>query len=178
MSSAQTTFQPPAPVAAPTPEAQPRMKIGDLAKLCGRTVRALRLYEELGLLTPGERTHGGFRVYGPEALERVTWIGTLQDLGFTLAAIVELVGAGRLAVPAQEAMGRVRGIFQEKLLDVRGQMQKLKALEKELVASLSYLEDCAGCSRGPVQQACSTCVEPGHDAAHTPHLVNGIRHPV
>jgi len=155
-------------------DAHVRLKIGDLAKATGRTVRALRLYEELGLLTPGERTQGGFRVYGPVAIERVNWIGKLQDLGFTLSAIVELVGAGTSDTTGQEAMGRVKLLFKEKLSDVRGQMEKLRALEQELLSSLSYLEECVGCSRGPVNHACASCAEPGHDAANTPPLVNGI----
>ena len=37
------------------------LKIGDLAKATGKTQRALRLYEEMGLLAPSERTLGGFR---------------------------------------------------------------------------------------------------------------------
>ncbi|MBI5494297.1 MAG: MerR family transcriptional regulator [Deltaproteobacteria bacterium] len=152
-----------------------RLKIGDLAKASGRTVRALRLYEELGLLTPGERTQGGFRVYGPAAIERVRWIAKLQDLGFTLASIVELVGSAAAAEPGELAMKRVRGVFEGKLSDVREQMERLRALEGELVASLRYLEECSECSRGPVNLVCAHCEEPGHDPARTPPLVDGIR---
>ena len=45
----------------------PDLKIGDLARATGKTQRALRLYEEMGLLVPSERTVGGFRVYGCDA---------------------------------------------------------------------------------------------------------------
>ncbi|HEY1099321.1 MAG TPA: MerR family transcriptional regulator, partial [Myxococcota bacterium] len=66
----------------PAATAGPRtLRIGDLAKATDKTQRALRLYEELGLLTCGERTSGGFRLYGPEAIDRVHWIGKLQELG-------------------------------------------------------------------------------------------------
>src|SRR5688500_14978770 len=82
---------------------EPRLKIGDLARLTGRTVRALRLYEELGLLNPGNRTEGGFRMYADEAVSQVHWIGKLQDLGFTLPAIAELVNMGASAQPGAEA---------------------------------------------------------------------------
>lgn len=152
-----------------------RLKIGDLARATGRTVRALRLYEELGLLSCGERTVGGFRVYGHEAVDRVRWIGKLQDLGFTLAAISELAGAANATQAGVQAMGPVRAIFEGKLTEVRQQMEKLRALEAELVGSLQYLEQCSCCTRGPVSQVCHQCEEPGHDAAHTPDLVGGIR---
>jgi len=154
---------------------QARLKIGDLARASGRTVRALRLYEELGLLTCGERTVGGFRVYGQEAVDRVRWIGKLQDLGFTLAAIAELAGAAQASTHGTHAMAPVRAIFVEKLEEVRQHMEKLRALEAELVGSLEYLEQCTGCTRGPVSEVCHQCEEPGHDAAHTPELVGGIR---
>ena len=58
-----------------------RMKIGELARKTGKTVRALHLYEEMGLLKPG-RSEGGFRLYGPDELARVYWIGKLQKMGF------------------------------------------------------------------------------------------------
>ena len=37
------------------------LKVGELAKRTGKTVRAVHLYEELGLLTPAVRSKGGFR---------------------------------------------------------------------------------------------------------------------
>lgn len=163
------------PVTPPLPPGE-RLKIGDLARATGRTVRALRLYEELGLLTPPMRTEGGFRLYGTDAIERVGWIVKLQDLGFTLASIVELVGAGAALEPGSTAMARVKGVFEEKLAGVREQMAKLRALEQDLMESLHYLQDCASCERGPVKEVCASCAEPGHEPHHTPSLVGGIHH--
>ena len=39
------------------------LKVGELAKRTGKTVRAIHLYEELGLLAPAVRSKGGFRLY-------------------------------------------------------------------------------------------------------------------
>src|SRR6516225_8505472 len=58
--------------ASPTPAGL--MQIGDLARETGKTVRAIHLYEELGLLTPAARSKGRFRLYGREALVRIRWI--------------------------------------------------------------------------------------------------------
>src|ERR1700685_3581076 len=60
------------------------MQIGDLAREGGKTVRAIHLYEELGLLAPAGRSKGGFRLYGAEALTRIRWIAKLQEMGFSL----------------------------------------------------------------------------------------------
>jgi len=67
----------------------------------------------------------------------------------------------------------VRALFAEKLAEVREQQARLRALESELMASLRFLEECTGCSR-PVNTTCAHCAEPGHEAASTPPLVNGI----
>src|SRR4029079_1661437 len=63
------------------------MRVGELAKAVGKTVRAMHLYEELGLLEPRARSEGGLRLYGPEAVDRIHWIVKLQAIGFTLAEI-------------------------------------------------------------------------------------------
>ena len=63
------------------------LKVGELARRAGKTVRALHLYEELGLLDPIERSKGGFRLYAEDALLRVRWISKLQDMGFSLTDI-------------------------------------------------------------------------------------------
>jgi DNA-binding transcriptional MerR regulator len=57
--------------------------IGELAAATGVTARALRYYEEQGLLD-AERTPGGYRRYGPRAVTRVRNIRTLHAVGFTL----------------------------------------------------------------------------------------------
>src|ERR1700748_3722273 len=63
------------------------MRVGELAKAVGKTVRAMHLYEELDLLEPRSRSEGGFRLYGPDAVDRIHWIVKLQAIGFTLAEI-------------------------------------------------------------------------------------------
>src|SRR5688572_22226370 len=63
------------------------MQVGDLARESGKTVRAIHLYEELGLLKPAARSKGRYRLYSSEALTRIRWIGKLQDMGFSLTDI-------------------------------------------------------------------------------------------
>ena len=65
------------------------------AKALGVTVRALRLYEQKGLVRP-IRSEAGWRAYGPEALVRLHQVLALKRLGLSLAKITVLV-SGRLA---------------------------------------------------------------------------------
>ena len=67
------------------------LRIGDLARLTGKTARAIHLYEELGLLHPARRSSGGFRLYERSALERMRWIDLLHGMGFSLQEMSELL---------------------------------------------------------------------------------------
>ncbi|MGW3646831.1 MerR family transcriptional regulator [Streptomyces sp. NPDC000878] len=60
------------------------MRIGDAAAAAGTTPRALRFYEERGLLPPPPRTTAGQREYGPDDVARVRVIRELLALGLTV----------------------------------------------------------------------------------------------
>ncbi|MEV6947460.1 MerR family transcriptional regulator [Streptomyces sp. NPDC051172] len=60
------------------------MRIGDAAAAAGTTPRALRFYEERGLLAPPPRTPTGQRRYGPDEVARVRVIRELLALGLTV----------------------------------------------------------------------------------------------
>src|ERR1700744_4963789 len=90
------------------------MQIGDLARETGKTVRAIHLYEELGLLTPAARSQGRFLLYGPEGLLRIRWIGKLQEMGFSLGDIQTVVHEWEHLPSAPDAMKRMRGVYARK----------------------------------------------------------------
>ncbi|PRP90981.1 Mercuric resistance operon regulatory protein [Enhygromyxa salina] len=148
------------------------MKIGQLARKTGKTVRALHLYEEMGLLSP-ERSTGGFRLYGSDELARVYWITKLQDMGFKLSQIRGLLEAVEASASAPKAMHGVRELFQSKLRDTRDQIQKLLQLERDIAESLSYLEACRGCGEASTK-SCVECGEDRHGGISEPKLVAGI----
>ncbi|MEV0040781.1 MerR family transcriptional regulator [Streptomyces sp. NPDC056909] len=60
------------------------MRIGEAAAATGTTPRALRFYEQRGLLPPPVRTASGQREYGPAEIERVRVIRELLGLGLTV----------------------------------------------------------------------------------------------
>ena len=62
-------------------------RINALAKLAGVTPRTLRWYDETGLLKPLRTTTAGYRVYGPEQVERLQDILFYRELGFELSTI-------------------------------------------------------------------------------------------
>jgi DNA-binding transcriptional MerR regulator len=62
-------------------------RVGELAAATGLTVRTLHYYEEIGLLTPSQRTHAGHRLYDSADLARLYQICLLRRLGLPLAEI-------------------------------------------------------------------------------------------
>jgi DNA-binding transcriptional MerR regulator len=64
-----------------------RLLISDVANRTGLSAKALRLYEKRGLLQPQMRTAAGYRVYGPDELQRLMQILLLKHTGFTLREI-------------------------------------------------------------------------------------------
>jgi DNA-binding transcriptional MerR regulator len=88
---------PPSSTDADLDGAEPRYQIGEVAQRTGVTQRALRFYEEKGLLQPPERMEGGFRRYSDDDVTRIEFVTKLQDLlGFTLSEIKEMVEAEEL----------------------------------------------------------------------------------
>ena len=67
------------------------MKISEVAKLTGLTVRALHYYDEIGLLKPGEVTNAGYRVYSDADLEILQQILFFRELDFPLNDIKEIM---------------------------------------------------------------------------------------
>ncbi len=150
------------------------LRVGDLARRTGKTVRALHLYEEHGLLTPMQRSSGGYRLYTRDAELRVRWIEKLQQMGFSLTDIKQIAHDVERSKSAPDAMQRVQDLFREKLEDTREQLRRLQALEGELQASLAYLETCDQCETEELLGACATCSL--HDCDHkAPELVLGFR---
>jgi DNA-binding transcriptional MerR regulator len=68
-----------------------RLFIGDVAHRSGVTPKALRLYEDRGILAPPQRTASGYRVYPPETLGILEFVTHGRRLGLTLAEIKEIV---------------------------------------------------------------------------------------
>ncbi len=149
-----------------------RMRVGTLAKRTGKTVRALHHYERLGLLTPVDRTDGGYRLYDDDSEVRVRWITKLQDMGFTLSQVQDVVRYHAESPSAPDAMRHIQDLYRDKLEETREQLEKLQALEKELVASLAYLDTCDTCDPQRLIDACTSC-DYDHDQDET-DLVAGL----
>src|SRR6478736_7857749 len=68
------------------------LRINEVAAETGLTTRAIRYYEEVGLLEPAARAEGDYRLYDASDLDRLRFIRSLRDdAGFSLAQIGQLL---------------------------------------------------------------------------------------
>lgn len=150
------------------------LRVGDLARITGKTVRAIHLYEELGLLHPTTRSNGGFRLYEPVAAERVRWIDLLHGLGFSLQEMREVLLKWWGNERGTEAMAELHELFTRKLEETRGAMRRHQELERELIEGLAYLEACRDCGLQGSVSICVNCQQ-DHGVAASAALVVGIK---
>ena len=71
-----------------------RWKVGELARESGLTVRTLHHYDEIGLLTPSERSGSGYRLYAEEDVRRLYRIVALRQIGLSLDEVKASLGDG------------------------------------------------------------------------------------
>lgn len=117
-----------------TSGAASQWSIGELAKACGVTVRALHHYDEIGLLSAGRRTASGHRRYTEEDVRRLYRIRSLQMLGLPLAEIGAVLGT-----PADD-MGSLRTLLERQLLHLRQHAEQVQAVQDRIRDLLSRID--------------------------------------
>ena len=135
------------------------VQIGDLAKRAGVSVRAVRYYEELGLITPADHSAGGFRLYGEDNLKRLKVINVLKELGLTLTEIRQILLVKKNSNDDHEAVEFLQKVFKERLILVETKIQALSKMRSELGNALRILDSCHCCDHKVLLDAicCSNC---------------------
>lgn len=131
-------------------------RIGQLAKLANVTPDTIRYYEKQRLMDHKVRTEGGFRLYSDSDLQRLTFIRYARYLGFTLAAIGELLSIR--VDPAHHTCQESKTIVQNRLNEVEAMLGELKHMQR----SLKRLNDaCCGTEHSSVYCSILESLEKG-----------------
>lgn len=109
-----------------------RYTTGEIAKLCGVTVRTVQYYDARGILVPTELTEGGRRLYSEDDLKRMKIICFLRELGLSIDAISQLLseddpGSVILLLLQQRAQD-----LREEIAERQEMLDKLETLKREL----------------------------------------------
>jgi len=138
------------------PPAEPRLlRIQEVASEIGLTTRAIRYYEEIGLLKPAARTDGAYRVFDPDDIERLRFIkGLRDDAGFSLAEIAALLedetvrARNRLRFRATDDRDERREIIADataridrQVHTLRSKIARLEAMVAEARGRRAHLEE-------------------------------------
>ncbi|MEU3573131.1 MerR family transcriptional regulator [Kitasatospora sp. NPDC036755] len=108
------------------------MRIGELAERAGTTTRALRYYEQLGLL-PARRAGNGYRAYDEGDLRLLREIRMLQDFGFGLEETRPFVECLRAGHPEGDSCPASLEVYRRKL----GELDECIARLQEVRASVA-----------------------------------------
>jgi DNA-binding transcriptional MerR regulator len=136
------------PVPQSPAEPEPRLrKIHDVAAELGLTSRAIRYYEELGLLAPAARSEGAYRLYDADDIERLRFIkGLRDDAGFSLTEIGRLLedeamrARNRARFRKTDDATERRAIVDDSLLRTERQIETLRAKMARLADMITEAE--------------------------------------
>jgi Cd(II)/Pb(II)-responsive transcriptional regulator len=133
------------------------MRIGELARQAGVDVQTVRYYERQGLIDAPSRTASGYRAYGPQHAERLSFIRHCRSLDMPLGEIARLIALSR---DPRVSCDEVDRLVRAHLARVRAKRAALEVLESQLsslaaqctsghrVADCGILEELI-CARSP-----------------------------
>ena len=115
------------------------LTISALARSLGLSADTLRYYERLGLLPRAERTATGYRLYGEEVVERLSFICAAKRMGLRLADIKELLD---VRDRGQCPCGHTRDLVERRLAEVEAEIQQLSAVRGHLLGLKKRNQEC------------------------------------
>ena len=121
---------------------------GEIAKLCGVTVRTVQYYDTRGILVPTELSEGGRRLYSEDDLKRMRIICFLRDLGLPIDSISQLLSEddpgsviSLLLEQQEQALKKEIGERQEKLHkleELKTGLKSVKEFSVESIGDIAY----------------------------------------
>ncbi len=113
------------------------LKIGEIAKMFDISIRALRLYDKMGLLTPGY-TDGsnGYRYYTADQIQQLNTILVLKSVGIRLIDIKHLVDHGMQAGKLVEILERKKDYWESQIEIARFNIENIDKLRMAASHSL------------------------------------------
>ncbi|GIH63582.1 MULTISPECIES: MerR family transcriptional regulator [Microbispora] len=119
------------------------MRIGDAAAAAGTTPRALRLYEQRGLLLPPPRTSSGQREYGPRDIARIRLVRQLLALGLTIEDVarcadrLDLLEGDTLPPYGSPGCSGGSGVVQRRIATLDAEIARLTDLRDRLASAVA-----------------------------------------
>ncbi|BBG05751.1 MULTISPECIES: MerR family transcriptional regulator [Pseudonocardia] len=110
------------------------MQIGQVSTRIGLSLRTIRHWDEVGLVTPSARSAGGFRLYTETDVERLAFIKRLKPLDFSLDQIKELLAT-------VDGLAQQEELSSERLEDLLGRLAMFRAATDSRLDALRHQVD-------------------------------------
>lgn len=110
------------------------LKIGQLARRVGVTAKAIRFYEAKHVLPRPPRGTNGYRLYGPDAVEALTFVKQAASLGLTLAEIREIIA---IRQGGTAPCAHVHRLLRDKAREMDQKLRVLMDMRREIRRSLA-----------------------------------------
>lgn len=133
------------------------MNISDVARKTGLTPKAIRFYEEKGIVTPPLRADNGYRIYSQKHLDELLFLHQARQVGFTLEECQQLLQL--FNDPRRHSIDvKIRTL--QKITEIEQHIQSLEAMRKQLV---TLAQACPGDEQAacPIIDSLSSC-QGGH----------------
>ena len=129
------------------------LTVAEVGRRTGLTRKALRLYEEMGLVEPVSRTDAGYRLYDDEALRRIELVNRAKVLGLSLAEAEEFIHVAEGC--CGENHPQLAKLVQGKLAETERRIEELRTLGETLRGVLDRLDATEGQHR--CEETLCTC---------------------
>ncbi len=110
------------------------MNIGEASKISKVSAKMIRYYEQIGLIPPADRTDSGYRAYTPADVHRLHFIRRARDLGFSVAAISDLLS---LWNDKSRQSADVKRLAQDHIAELDRRIESMRQMAKTLKALIS-----------------------------------------
>ena len=111
---------------------------GELARLCGVTVRTVQYYDTRGILTPTELSEGGRRLYSEEDLKRMKVICFLREMDLPLDAIAQILQEEHPEKLILLLIEQQEKALSEEIADKEKKLEKLRELRNGLKGQAAF----------------------------------------
>jgi len=105
---------------------------GEVARLCGVTVRTVQYYDARNILTPSALTDGGRRLYSEDDVKRMKIICFLREIGLSIDGIGKLLREDHPEQVIDVLLTQQEEALRDEVKEKQGQLEKLEELKKEI----------------------------------------------
>lgn len=118
----------------------PGLRIGEMAKISGLSVKTIRFYCDQGLLHTA-RSEGGYRIFSSESLAELVIIRALRSMDVPIGELGRILEVRRAGVCNCSVL---KDSITTKMNSIDSRIQELQAMKSELACLLSSWQDCGG----------------------------------